>query len=46
MNVMGKLEVDFKKIGMRNEGVPLGSKFSIFGVPGVPIGSNLFTKKW
>jgi hypothetical protein len=42
MNVMGKLEVDFKKIGMRNEGVPLGSKFSIFGVPGVPIGSNLF----
>jgi hypothetical protein len=24
---MGKLEADFKKIGMRNEGAPLGSKF-------------------
>jgi hypothetical protein len=43
MNVMGKLEADFKKIGMKNE-KRLGSKFSIFGVPGVPIGSNLFRK--
>jgi hypothetical protein len=34
--MMEKLEADFKKIGMRNEGVPLGSKFSIFGVPGYP----------
>jgi hypothetical protein len=42
MNVMGKLEADFKKIGMKNEGVPQGSKFSIVGVPGVP--SNLFRK--
>jgi hypothetical protein len=33
-----------KKRGMRNEGVPQGSKISIFGVPGVRIGSNLFTK--